>query len=66
MDGTQGGCASRPGMCHPAIVGRRLDRPVINLGFSGNGRMEPVRESSERARMHNPRWPVGFWFCFEP
>ncbi len=36
----QGGCASRPGMCHPAIVGRHLDRVVINLGFSGNGRME--------------------------
>lgn len=38
---TQGGCASRPGMVHTAIVGRRLDRPVINLGFSGNGKMEP-------------------------
>lgn len=38
---TQGASATRPGMCHPAILGRRLDRPVINLGFSGNGRMEP-------------------------
>lgn len=38
---TQGGCASRPGMVHTAILGRRLDRPVINLGFSGNGRLEP-------------------------
>jgi lysophospholipase L1-like esterase len=38
---TQGGCASRPGMCHTAILGRRLDRPVINLGFSGNGTMDP-------------------------
>lgn len=38
---TQGGCASRTGMVHTAILGRRLDRPVINLGFSGNGRMEP-------------------------
>ncbi len=38
---TQGGCASRPGAVHTAILGRRLDRPVINLGFSGNGRMEP-------------------------
>lgn len=37
---TQGGCASRPGMVHTAILGRRLDRPIINLGFSGNGRME--------------------------
>lgn len=38
---THGACASRPGMPHPAILGRRLDRPVINLGFSGNGKMEP-------------------------
>ncbi len=37
---TQGGCASRPGMVHTAIVGRWLNRPVVNLGFSGNGRME--------------------------
>lgn len=37
---TQGGCASRPGMVHTAILGRRLERPVINLGFSGNGRLE--------------------------
>jgi lysophospholipase L1-like esterase len=37
----QGGCASRPGMAWPAIVGRMLDRPVVNLGFSGSGRMEP-------------------------
>ncbi|HTM52215.1 MAG TPA: SGNH/GDSL hydrolase family protein [Bryobacteraceae bacterium] len=38
---TQGAAASRPGMCHPAILGRRFDREVINLGFSGNGKMEP-------------------------
>lgn len=38
---TQGGCASRPGMVHTAILGRRLNCPVINLGFSGNGKMEP-------------------------
>jgi len=38
---THGACASRPGMVHTAILGRKLDRPVINLGFSGNGRMEP-------------------------
>lgn len=37
---TQGACASRPGMTHVAQLGRRLDRPVINLGFSGQGRME--------------------------
>lgn len=37
---TQGGCAARPGMVYTAILGRRLNRPVINLGFSGNGKME--------------------------
>jgi len=37
---THGACASRPGMVHTAIVGRKLDRPVVNLGFSGNGRMD--------------------------
>jgi lysophospholipase L1-like esterase len=36
-----GGCASRPGMSWANILGRQLDRPVINLGFSGNGRLEP-------------------------
>ncbi len=38
---THGGCASRPGMAYPAILGQRLDRETINLGFSGNGKMEP-------------------------
>lgn len=37
---TQGGCASRPGMVHTALLGRRLDRPVVNLGFSGNGTLD--------------------------
>jgi hypothetical protein len=37
----QGGCASRPGMVHTAILGRWLNVSVINLGFSGNGQMEP-------------------------
>jgi lysophospholipase L1-like esterase len=32
----QGGCCSRPGMAHTNILSRRLDRTVINLGFSGN------------------------------
>lgn len=35
-----GACASRPGMSISGILGRRLDRPTINLGFSGNGQME--------------------------
>lgn len=38
---TQGGCASRPGMVHTAILGRRFDVPVVNLGFSGNGTLDP-------------------------
>src|SRR5271166_5032346 len=37
---TQGGCASWPGMVHTAILGRRLECPVINLGFSGNDTMD--------------------------
>lgn len=37
----QGGCASRPGMVHTSIVGRMLNREVINLGFSGNARLDP-------------------------
>jgi lysophospholipase L1-like esterase len=36
-----GACASRPGMAWVNILGRKLDRPLINLGFSGNGRLEP-------------------------
>ena len=37
---TQGGCASRPGATHVAILGRELNRPVVNLGFSGHGRLD--------------------------
>jgi lysophospholipase L1-like esterase len=36
----QGASASRPGMAYPAILERRLNRPFVNLGFSGNGKME--------------------------
>lgn len=38
---TQAGCASRSGMGHVSILGRWLDREVINLGFSGSGKSEP-------------------------
>jgi hypothetical protein len=38
---THGIGASRPGMTHVAMLGRTFNREVINLGFSGNGRMEP-------------------------
>ncbi|GAB4404230.1 MAG: SGNH/GDSL hydrolase family protein [Bryobacter sp.] len=37
---THGSSASRPGMTHVSMLGRRFDRPVINLGFGGNGRLE--------------------------
>jgi lysophospholipase L1-like esterase len=37
---TQGACASRPGMAWTAILQQQLDRPLINLGFSGSGRLE--------------------------
>ncbi len=37
---TQGGCASRPGMAYTNILSRMLDRETINLGFSGNGRLD--------------------------
>jgi lysophospholipase L1-like esterase len=36
----QGGCASRPGMAWTAILERDLGMPVMNFGFSGNGRLE--------------------------
>ncbi len=35
-----GASASRPGMVHTAILGRRFDVPVLNFGFAGNGRMD--------------------------
>ena len=38
---THGISASRPGMTHVAMLGRTFNREVINLGFSGNGKMEP-------------------------
>lgn len=42
---TQGACASRPGLAWTNILGRRLKQEVVNLGFSGNGRLErPVLE----------------------
>lgn len=38
----QGGCASRPGMCHSNIMSRLLNRYFVNLAFSGNGKGEPA------------------------
>ncbi|QEM02726.1 acetylhydrolase [Mucilaginibacter rubeus] len=36
----QGACASRPGLAWTSILQRALDRPLINLGFSGSGLLE--------------------------
>lgn len=36
----QGGCASRPGMCHTNQMSRLLDRPFLNFGFSGSAKGE--------------------------
>ncbi|MBT5304975.1 MAG: hypothetical protein HOL31_07835 [Candidatus Scalindua sp.] len=37
--------ASRAGSCHSSIIGRRIGYEVINLGFSGRGKMEiPIAE----------------------
>lgn len=36
----QGGCATRPGMAHTNILERMLQREVVNLGFSGNARLD--------------------------
>lgn len=36
----QGGCASRTGMASSNIIGRELNAEVINLGFSGEGKMD--------------------------
>lgn len=38
---TQGGCASRPGNSYTTMIGRWLDVPVLNMGFSGNAKGEP-------------------------
>ena len=41
----QGCSASRPGMASTAIIGRELNREVINLGFSGSARLDyPIAE----------------------
>jgi len=37
---TQGGSASRPGMCYEAILSRKLNFEYVNLGFAGNAKGE--------------------------
>ena len=36
----QGGCASRTGMAATNIIGREMNCEVVNLGFSGEGKMD--------------------------
>lgn len=38
----QGASASRPGMAYPARLSRETGYNFLNLGFSGNGKMEPA------------------------
>lgn len=38
---TQGGCANTAGSDFVSLLGRRLDREMVNLGFSGNGKGDP-------------------------
>ncbi|MGL4293017.1 MAG: SGNH/GDSL hydrolase family protein [Bacteroidales bacterium] len=37
---TQGGCASRPGMSYTNILSRQLNKEFVNLGFSGNAKLD--------------------------
>jgi hypothetical protein len=39
---TQGGCASRPGNAYTHILCRWLDANMLNFGFSGSAKAEPV------------------------
>lgn len=49
----QGGCVSRPGMAFTNILGRWLDREVVNLGFSGNAILD-LEVAQLMARVENP------------
>jgi lysophospholipase L1-like esterase len=37
---TQGACASRPGLSYTSQLARKLNREILNFGFSGSGRGE--------------------------
>lgn len=50
---TQGACASRPAMSYCSILSRRLNRQAINLGFSGNGRLD-VPIAKAMGEIENP------------
>ena len=38
---TNGGCVARASNTYSAIIGRKLDAPIINMGYSGSCRGEP-------------------------
>ncbi len=38
----QGGCASRTGMASTNIMSRELNQEIVNLGFSGDGKMDQI------------------------
>ena len=49
----QGACASRPGRAFMNIIGRHFNLEVINLGFSGSSRLEPIM-AKLTAEVENP------------
>jgi len=53
---TQGGCATRAGMSYTNILGRMMNREVINLGFSGNGQLD-----YEIAKLMSQRTDAGLY-----
>jgi lysophospholipase L1-like esterase len=65
----QGIAASRPGMDWAAILGRRLHMPVINLSFSGNGRLEqPIINLMKKlnAKIYILACMPNMWYSFIP
>lgn len=54
---TQGGCASKPGNAFPAMVSHLLDRPHVNLGFSGSCKGEGAMAD------HLASLPMGAFVC---
>ena len=49
----QGACASRPGRAFMNIIGRHFNLEVVNLGFSGSSRLEPIM-AELTAEVENP------------
>lgn len=54
---TQGGCATRPGMSYPSILGRLIDFEIINLGFSGNCHLN-LEIADEINKIHNLKYLI--------